>query len=186
MDTFFAVERLNKGYTNLRILDIGTGSGCIAIALASRLPDCKILASDISEQALEIANINAHHNNVLIDFFQQDVLANSDKKPGECSVDFIVSNPPYVRESEKKMMEKHVLEHEPLEALFVPDTDPLRYYRSISIKARKWLKPDGALYFEINEHLADACRNTIIEAGFREVIIRKDIHGKDRFIRALR
>lgn len=168
----------------LRMLDIGTGSGCIAIALAGRLPGSEVFAIDISEQALEVAKSNAQNNNVSVSFITIDILADNMHLFPHASLDCIVSNPPYVMESEKDRMAVNVLGHEPEAALFVPDDDPLLFYRQIAAKAHKWLKPGGLLFFEINEQLGKACRKEVLNAGFSNVLIGNDLHGKDRFIRA--
>ncbi len=186
MDVAVLNEMQARGKEALKILDVGTGSGCIAIALAGKYPAAKVFASDISKQSLEIAKHNALHNKIVVDFIEDDILsACSDLFPNT-SLDFVVSNPPYVLESEKTEMAANVLEHEPAEALFVPDDDPLLFYRSIASKAHRWLKSYGYLFFEINEKFAGECHDMILSAGFSEIVIRKDIHGKDRFIRARR
>lgn len=179
-------EMQARGKESLKILDVGTGSGCIAIALAGKCRDAKVFASDISKQSLEIAKHNALHNNIVVDFIEDDILSGCSDLFQNAMLDCVLSNPPYVLESEKAEMAANVLEHEPVEALFVPDNDPLLYYRKIAAKAHKWLKKDGCLFFEINEKLSEECRDLIISAGFNEVIIKKDIHGKDRFIKARR
>jgi release factor glutamine methyltransferase len=173
-----------KSKVPLRMLDIGTGSGCIAIALAGRFPEAEIFANDISEQALEVTKSNALNNNVVIKYISDDILSADSSIFPDASLDCIVSNPPYVMKSERVHMAANVLEHEPAVALFVPDEDPLLFYRHIAAKAHKWLKPGGALFFEINEQLSAECRDLILSAGFSEVTIKKDIHGKDRFIKS--
>ena len=179
-------EMQASGKEHLEILDIGTGSGCIAIALAGKYPDAKVFATDISKQSLEIARLNALNNNTVITFIADDILSAFNDLFPDASLDCVVSNPPYVLESEKAEMAANVLEHEPAGALFVPDDDPLLFYRSIAAKAHKWLKSDGCLFFEINEKFAEECRYMLLSAGFNAVIIKKDIHGKDRFIKARR
>ena len=179
-------EMQASGKEHLEILDIGTGSGCIAIALAGKYPDEKVFASDISKQSLEIAKYNALYNNILVDFVEDDILSGCNDLFPDSSLDCVVSNPPYVLVSEKAEMAANVLEHEPADALFVPDDDPLLYYRKIAAKSHKWLQNDGYLFFEINEKFAEKCRDMILSVGFSEVIIKKDIHGKDRFIKARR
>ncbi len=174
-----------KANSPLKILDIGTGSGCIAIALAAGLPGSSLIATDIDQQVLQVAKYNALNNNVNIDFLIQNVLVGGDNVVDHNSLDIVVSNPPYVRESEKAMMAINVLDYEPPTALYVPDDDPLLYYKAIARKASKWLKQGGSLYVEINENLSAECRNLLLDAGFSEATIKKDIHGKDRFVRAL-
>ncbi len=170
----------------LRILDIGTGSGCIAIALAGRLTGAEVFASEISEQALHIAKSNALYNNVIVNFISHDILSCPSSLFSDASLDCVVSNPPYVMDSERVRMAVNVLEHEPGGALFVPDDDPLLFYRHIAAKAHKWLKPGGLLFFEINEQLGAACSEEVSGAGFSKVMIGTDIHGKHRFLRGER
>lgn len=173
----------------LKIIDIGTGSGCIAIALAAGMQGSHIIATDNDQQILQVAKHNAQKNNVKIQFMIQDILSSDDNNIEnaieENSLDIVVSNPPYVRESEKATMAKNVLDFEPSSALYVPENDPLVYYKAIAGKAKKWLKQGGRLYLEINENLSAECRNMILDEGFSEALIKKDIHGKARFIRAL-
>lgn len=164
----------------LEILDIGTGSGCIAISLAKHLPDANVSALDISEEALRIAKENAEANEVSISFFESDILACESLPEG---YDFIVSNPPYVRELEKHFMEANVLAHEPEIALFVEDADPLLFYRKIADLAKVSLKPNGALFFEINEYLGEDMVSLLEDMGFQQIEIRKDIYGKDRMLK---
>ena len=165
---------------NSRILDIGTGSGCIALALKSKLKNAEIFGVDISENALQVARQNAKTNNLNVVFFQADILnwEHSDWK----TFDVIVSNPPYVRESEKKQMKDNVLRYEPKNALFVADNDPLVFYRTISAFAKKYLADNGRLYFEINENLGSEMNKLIIDFGFCDFEIRKDINGRNRMI----
>jgi len=164
------------------ILDIGTGSGCMAIALAKHLPFAKVEAIDISLAALEMAQVNAQNNQVQIDFFQQDILESNtlDEK-----YDIIVSNPPYVRQLEKAEIKNNVLEHEPHSALFVADETPLLFYKKIAQLAIEHLKPEGVLFFEINEYLGEETVGLLKEIGFKNVEMRQDIFGKDRMVRAV-
>lgn len=162
------------------ILDIGTGTGCIAISLAKNLSNAKVSALDISEEALKIAQENAEMNKVKIDFFQKDILA-AETLPKK--YDVIVSNPPYVRELEKKQMQQNVLKHEPESALYVSNEDPLLFYRAISRLAKKHLNPEGKLFFEINEYLADELTALLEGEGFKNIQVKKDIFGKDRMIK---
>lgn len=164
-----------------KVLDIGTGSGAIAIALAKNKPLFQVEAVDISLQALETASSNAASNQVNISFYQQDILAATDLQQ---SYDLIVSNPPYVRELEKTEIKGNVLNYEPHRALFVKDTDPLVFYKKITTLALSHLKPGGQLFFEINEYLGEETQSLIRGIGFDEVELRKDILGKDRMIRA--
>jgi release factor glutamine methyltransferase len=168
---------------NAPILDIGTGSGCIAIALAKNLPEAHMDAMDISAQALAIADENARLNGVLINFILHDVLHENGFQPSG-KYDIIVSNPPYVTESEKKWMQPNVLDFEPESALFVSDTDPLIFYRQISQLATKWLAPGGWLYFEINEQFGNQMYKLLENIGYSQIIIHKDINQKDRMAQA--
>lgn len=179
-------ESSREDMRKLRILDIGTGSGCIAIALARRLNDYEMKACDISEIILQVAKYNAMINNVYIDFFICDVLSAESNKVINTSLDCVVSNPPYVRESEKEGMAGNVLGHEPLSALFVPDDDPMLYYRGISNLSMQWLRPGGRLYFEINEAMGKECIDLVRSQGFENVAVKEDIHGKDRYLRAFK
>lgn len=169
---------------NFTILDIGTGSGCIALALKSRLKNAIISGVDISEKALEIARGNSEINELNVHFFQADIL-NWEKNDWPL-FDVIVSNPPYVTESEKKLMHKNVLDFEPSNALFVDDTDPLLFYRTIAQFALEKLNPNGKIYFEINENFGPETKNMLAGFGFTKIDIVTDIHGKNRFVKAIR
>ncbi|MFZ4457129.1 MAG: peptide chain release factor N(5)-glutamine methyltransferase [Bacteroidales bacterium] len=164
------------------VLDIGTGSGCIAISLASKLPNVKVEAWDISEDALTVARANAIRNNQDILFKRVDVLSNDFELN---SFDVIVSNPPYVCDHESVNMHKNVLDYEPYIALFVPDGDPLRFYRRIIELATKMLRKGGKLYFEINAVYGKETADLLHENGFSEVKIIKDIFGKDRIVKGV-
>jgi release factor glutamine methyltransferase len=172
----------NDPVTSLNILDIGTGSGCIAISLAKNLPQAKLTALDISKPALEMAAKNAKLNGVEVQFINEDVL-NLNSIPG--TFDIIVSNPPYVRDLEKKEMHRNVLENEPSQALYVRDTDPLIFYKQITILAKKGLKSGGLLYFEINQYLAEETEQLMKDSGF-ETIVKKDIFGNFRMIKGIK
>jgi len=172
------------GDKGCHILDVGTGSGCMAIALASAFPFHQVLACDISEEILEVAKHNALVNNVNINNFVLDVLSEEARKGLGVSVDYIISNPPYVRESEKTGMADSVTGREPSQALFVPDNDPLIYYRAIAARAMQWLTPGGWVFFEINEALGNQCLQQMAQAGFLETSIKQDIHDRDRYLRA--
>jgi release factor glutamine methyltransferase len=165
----------------LKILDIGTGSGCIAVTLAANLPEADLAACDVSEGALEVAKINATKNNVVVRFFNIDIL--SEKLPTD-KYDVIVSNPPYVLDSEKDLMLPNVLNHEPHNALFVPTQEPLLFYEAITAKAFVSLKQKGILYLEINENLGKETITCLEKAGFVKTELKKDFRGKDRMIRA--
>ena len=165
------------------ILDIGTGSGCIACTLAAELPAAEVTAWDISTVALSIAQENAKRTHVHVSFERQDVL----HMPASDTLqqfDVIVSNPPYVCMKERGTMDAHVLDYEPHVALFVPDDDPLLFYRSITLYAASALNPTGTLYFEINPLYATELKTMLQDAGYKDIIIRKDFLDKQRFIRA--
>ena len=163
-----------------RILDIGTGSGCIAVTLAKELPGTQVTAWDVSEEALAIAAANSLALQVPVCFEQRDVLTYT---PGVTErYDVIVSNPPYVTEAEKQDMERNVLDWEPSLALFVPDADPLRFYRRISVLGLEMLEPDGKLYFEINRTFGEDIVLMMRELGYRFVRLQKDISHNDRFV----
>ena len=162
------------------LLDIGTGSGCIAIALAKNLKDLKVSALDFSPEALEMAHKNSVLNGVKVIFFELDIL-NTQNLPQQ--YDIIVSNPPYVRELEKTNMRSNVLKYEPKSALFVADKDPLLYYRKIARLANQHLAGTGRLYFEINEYLSDELKELLETEGFASIEVRKDIFGKERMIK---
>ena len=180
------VNECHSNCCNVKVLDIGTGSGCIAIALAKELREATVHALDISTAALAVASENAINNGLKVDFLQADIL-DEDKvleRFGDASFDVIVSNPPYVRELEKEEMMANVLDFEPAEALFVPDSDPLRYYRAIVHFSRKSLSKNGHLYFEINQFLAKETEQLLLENGFGQVELRKDIFGNFRMLKA--
>jgi len=167
------------------ILDIGTGSGCIAVSLAKNLDGAKISAIDVSEAALKIAKHNAQLNDVKINFIREDIMEIMDSVIDTTSVfDIIVSNPPYVRRLEKEQMAPNVLDNEPHLALFVDNNDPLVFYKAIAIFAKKALKNKGILYFEINEHFGKEICNLLGVNGFVNVELKKDIYGKDRMVKA--
>ena len=164
------------------LVDIGTGSGCIAVTLAHNLPHWKVQGWDISDDALEVARENSCLNGTDVEFKRVDVL----KVPVESyGFDVIVSNPPYVLESEKGQMEDTVLEHEPHTALFVSDNDPLLFYRAIAEFGKKALSENGRLYFEINPLESEAMMELLSGAGYHDMEIRKDIFGKQRMIKAI-
>ncbi|MBQ2187316.1 MAG: peptide chain release factor N(5)-glutamine methyltransferase [Bacteroidales bacterium] len=175
-----------KSPANISILDIGTGSGCIAISLAKLLKDSDVIAVDISEKALEVARKNAEANEVNVHFVHDDILNPHVKTYGRASqqFDIIVSNPPYVCESEKSDMRANVLDYEPSTALFVSDNDPLVFYRKILEFAQKALKPNGQIWFEINEKFGKETAELCHSKGFKNVEIIKDFRGKERIVRA--
>lgn len=164
------------------MLDIGTGSGCIAVTLANNLPHWKVQGWDISEGALEVARENSSLNGVQVEFLKVDILNVPEREYG---FDVIVSNPPYVLESEKDQMDDSVLEHEPHLALFVSDQDPLLFYRAIAEFGKKALNTGGRLYFEINPLRAEALKVMLLKAGYHDIELHKDIFGKLRMIKAI-
>jgi release factor glutamine methyltransferase len=177
------IIRENKGFEG-EVIDFATGSGCIAIALASNLVNARVTATDISVEALKIASGNAKLNNVAVNFIEDDIFQS--KYPLEGRAGIIVSNPPYVRESEKSLMHRNVLDFEPYHALFVSDDDPLVYYRAIMKIAEKLLIPGGKIYFEINEALGRDLVLLLESSGFSEVGVMKDLNERDRFVKGLR
>lgn len=166
---------------NFSILDIGTGSGCIPISLKKQLPMVKVSAIDVSEKALEVAKGNAKLNGVEVYFILQNILETTDLLE---SYDVIVSNPPYVRNLEKQEIKNNVLEYEPHLALFVADDDALIFYRKIGELALKSLRPNGKLFFEINQYLGKETVDLLKDLGFQNVELKKDIYGNDRMILA--
>jgi release factor glutamine methyltransferase len=172
-------SRSNRGG---RYLDIGTGSGCIAITLALELPGSEVHATDISKEALSVATENARLLQAPVQFHQHDIL--NEELPF-ADLDVVVSNPPYIRKKEAVSMAKNVMDHEPHTALFVPDEDPTIFYRAIAMKARLVLKAGGLLAVEINERLGNETLEAIERAGFFGAQILKDTQEKERFITAL-
>lgn len=172
-----------KSRNKIKAVDIGTGSGCIALALKMNLTQLEISAIDISPEALEIVKKNAKELGVVLDFLQLDILKNSLPRK---DLDFIVSNPPYVCETEKLKMRPNVLEYEPDLALFVDDSDPLLFYRRILQVASKTVKEEGSVYFEINERFAEEIIILAKEIGWHTIQVKKDIFGRDRMMRCRR
>ncbi len=167
----------------LRIIDLGTGTGCIPISIKKERKNAEVHAVDISDEALQLATENAKLNDTEIIFHQYDVLEKT--WPLEKAYfDIIVSNPPYIRNSEKKEMEQNVLDFEPHLALFVTDNDPLLFYRAIAKKAADYLKEAGQLYFEINEAFGKETAELLNSLGFKSISIIKDLHNKDRIVKA--
>lgn len=165
----------------IKILDIGTGSGCIAITLKKNLPLSEVFAIDISNEAIQVAQKNANDNEVEINFLQKNILEINDLKS---NFDIIISNPPYVRELEKFEMAPNVLDNEPHLALFVPDNNPLLFYEKITEIAIKNLTEDGMLFFEINQYLSAETKKMIENKGFKNVTLRKDLQENYRMILA--
>lgn len=171
-------ENSGKG---IDVLDIGTGSGCIALALDKQLPQASVEAWDVSDDALRIALQNNEKVKGNVRFARVDIL---NLQPGKAMVDIIVSNPPYITNAEKKDMERNVIDWEPSLALFVPDEAPLLYYRKISELGRVMLRPDGKVYFEINRAFGRETKIMMEELGYTSVEIIKDLSGNDRIIKA--
>lgn len=167
----------------VKILDIGTGSGCIAVSLAKNLPNAKVFAIDVSEKALATAQKNAELNSVEVTFIEKNILETMDL--GQ-EFDIIVSNPPYVRNLEKEEIKKNVLDNEPHLALFVEDDDALLFYRKIAELAQKNLSNSGQLYFEINQYLGQEMIDLLEKMNFENIELRKDIYGNDRMTLAHR
>jgi len=170
--------------TSPTILDIGTGTGCIAISLRKNIPQSTVLACDISAICLETALRNATINSAKISVFEYDII-NGNPEISFPEFDIIVSNPPYIREKEKEKMAKNVLDFEPQLALFISDYDPLVFYSKIADFANIHLKNGGSLYFEINEVFGNECSAMLQEKGFSDINLKKDINGKDRMIRSV-
>tara|TARA_R110002111_G_scaffold31503_3_gene64379 strand:- start:949 stop:1812 length:864 start_codon:yes stop_codon:yes gene_type:complete len=179
---YWIINEVQKGdpREEVKILDIGTGSGCIAISLAKNLPNAKVYALDISKKALQIAGENAMDNGVDIVFLEADILSLEGFKD---KFDVIVSNPPYVRELEKLEMKNNVVEHEPGLALFVSDGDPLIFYKKITRFALSHLKKGGVLFFEINQYLGEETKQLLEAENFSEIELRKDMFGNDRMLK---
>lgn len=166
----------------MRVWDIGTGSGCIAIALAKQFSNAEVIAFDVSEEALQIAKENAESNGAKVTFVHDDVM-NPTSDYFNQPVDLVVSNPPYVCDSERAAMEANVLDWEPEKALFVPDDDPLRFYRQILALAKNQLNPDGQVWLEINERMGQKMLSLCREIGFSNAEVLEDFAGKLRFCR---
>lgn len=169
---------------SLKILDIGTGSGCIAISLAKNLPNAEVFAVDVSEKALAVAKKNADTNKVKVNFIQADILKINDLVELSTHFDIIVSNPPYVRHLEKAEIKPNVLEYEPHLALFVEDSDALLFYRKIAELANQNLVEKGKLFFEINQYLGKETLQLLEKFGFNSTELKKDIYGNDRMTRS--
>lgn len=182
------VQQQTTNNKQLTILDIGTGSGCIAVSLAKSLPDAKVYAIDISKNALNVAKENAILNNVEVNFIQADILnqKNWNLGFGNLVFDLIVSNPPYVRELEKASIKNNVLRHEPHLALFVQNEDPLQFYKTICEFAVHNLKPKGRLFFEINQYLETEMTQLLRTYKFESIALRKDIFGNYRMLKAIK
>jgi release factor glutamine methyltransferase len=170
-------------FENLKILDIGTGTGCIAISLAKNIPNSTVYAIDVSEKALATAQKNAEYNEVKINFIHENILETTDLNQ---MFDIIVSNPPYVRMLEKNEINKNVLDYEPHLALFVDDHDALIFYKKIAELSSKRLRKGGKLYFEINQYLGNEMIKLLESYDFKNIELRKDVYGNDRMIRCVK
>ena len=180
------VDMIVKDYarrSDLKVLDCGTGSGCIAIALARNLAFSKVDAIDISDDAIAVANDNAKVLKTSVNVYKRDILT---LKPDNERYDIIVSNPPYIADAEAAEMDKRVKDYEPRTALFVPDDDPLKFYRPIAEYAIETLNQDGTLYFEINPRFVDDMKQMLTSAGFNSVDAVRDYIGRYRYIKAKR
>jgi release factor glutamine methyltransferase len=175
---------LKENSVKLNVFDVGTGSGCIPISLKKNNAAFNIFACDVSTEALEIAKENAVNNNVEVNFLKYNILENQTEKFNH-QLDIIVSNPPYITVKEKELMSNNVLDYEPHLALFIDDDNPLLFYDAISNFAKINLKIGGKLYFEINEHYGKEVENLLINKGFKNVTILKDINNKDRIVKAI-
>jgi release factor glutamine methyltransferase len=183
-------QQFNKSTSQLKILEIGTGSGCIPISLKKNIPNAEVFAIDISEKALEVAKKNAAENSVEVNFILKNILEvdilnqpiTYILKP-ITSFDIIVSNPPYVRNLEKDEISKNVLDYEPHLALFVEDNDALLFYRKIAQLAKESLTENGQLFFEINQYLGKETVLLLEQLGFQNIELKKDFKGNDRMIK---
>ena len=185
VDYIIKCHSIQSKEAQLNIIDLGTGSGCIAISLAKNLPNTEVYALDVSKKALQTATQNAKLNNVEIKFIEADIL-NTDCHSSlntEFSFDIIVSNPPYVRHLEKEEMKPNVLDNEPHLALFVEDDNPLQFYKYITDFAVNNLKPKGELYFEINQYLGEETKQLLVDANFENIELLKDLNGNYRILK---
>ncbi|HUH75374.1 MAG TPA: peptide chain release factor N(5)-glutamine methyltransferase [Chitinophagales bacterium] len=171
-------------HKNPKIIDIGTGSGCIPIALKKHLPEAEVWGLDVSPEALKVASENAKNENCAINFVEADIL-HADKVFPQHNFDIIVSNPPYITPSEKSAMAANVLDHEPHLALFIPEENPLLFYEVIAGFAKERLCKGGKLYFEINRRFSQELKVHLVKLGFTEVEVHLDMHGADRMVSAV-
>ncbi|MEO8087004.1 MAG: peptide chain release factor N(5)-glutamine methyltransferase [Bacteroidota bacterium] len=179
------LSHISQLQSHISLLDIGTGSGCIAITLKKNLPSASVHAMDISPGALEVAKQNAELNKTEIIFYQGDILSKDFETSGNEKFDVIVSNPPYIRRSEMNSMSVHVKDHEPHTALFVKDDDALLFYRAIVDFSKNHLKENGRLFFEINASMGQEIQDLLLEKGFRDIELKKDLSGNSRMVQAL-
>ncbi len=183
-ETEYLVDRIvaNDTAKPSRMLDVCTGSGCIALALKSKFPEAEVWGLDVSEAALQTAKRNARENQLQIQFMYSDILSPNLSIPENTSFDLIVSNPPYVLESEQAVMHKNVLEFEPRLALFVPDEDPLKFYKALERIINRHLQKGGVFYAEINEKTGNRIRDFFQDAGYADTRIWQDLNKRDRFV----
>ncbi len=179
VDWIIADNNLQFAVSDIKILDIGTGSGCIPVTLKKHLPQAQVSTLDVSAEAIAVARQNAMQNGVEVDFIEADILSFK----SELKFDVIVSNPPYIRLLEQAEMHENVLANEPHLALFVSDEDPLIFYKAIANFAQTNLNPGGRLYFEINEYLGEETVDMLDDKGFKNIELRKDMQGKNRMVR---
>lgn len=172
----------DQPHIGARILDIGTGSGCIPVALKKNLPETIVSACDISSDALNMAHRNAEQNHAEIYFFELDILSSTQTELPH-KIDILVSNPPYIRLSEMELMQANVLDFEPHLALFVENDQPLLFYEALARFGQKNLTPGGLIYWEINEAYGAECCELLRQYGYSEIILRKDLNGKDRMVK---
>lgn len=178
VDWIISDSNLQFAVREIKILDIGTGSGCIPVTLKKHLPQAEVSTIDVSEEAIAVAKQNAAQTGVEVNFIEADILTFK----SELKFDVIVSNPPYIRDLEKAEMHENVLANEPHLALFVSDEDPLIFYKAIAGFAQTNLNPGGKLYFEINEYLGKETIEMLTNKGFIKIELRKDMQGKDRML----
>lgn len=178
----WVVERLKREQTGVKVLDIGTGSGCIPLLIKYLAPNSDVWAVDISEKALTVANNNAARLQLPIQFMQLDILNPADWKRLANDFDVIISNPPYIPQQEKASLSTQVLQYEPELALFVADDRPLLFYETIAQMAQQHLKKGGSLYFEIHEQYGKAAQTLLEAQGYHSVQLRQDMQGKDRML----
>jgi release factor glutamine methyltransferase len=185
---YWILKDIKHKHHQLSILDIGTGSGCIPVALAANIKEAKLYTADVSAKAIEMAKTNAASNKANVNFIEADILTKNGQlhiaETIKTKMDIIVSNPPYVRNSEKELMQANVLNFEPHLALFVDDTDALLFYKAIADFAIENLTTGGSLYFEINENKTNEMTQMLINKGFKDIILKQDLNGRDRMMRA--
>ena len=183
VDTHSSAYKNTDTHSSAYLLDIGTGSGCIPISIKKNKPDWNVSAIDISENALEVAKVNALKHKTEIDFILGDILTLSTVGIRQSTFDIIVSNPPYIPTKEKELMSLSTVQHEPHLALFVPNENPIIFYEKIADFAKQYLAQNGKLYFELNEFNTNEVKEMLNQKGFQNIEIKKDFAGKDRMLR---